>query len=233
MPSDPDLLHLPGEPAVAVHLRRSSRAKRVSLRVSRLDGTVTLTLPARAPIRHARNFLAERGDWLRAALDGIDGPVTVAAGTVLPVEGVNLILTTAPLRSAKIENDTLLVPAARPAAAAQAFLKSRARERLAARVAHHAQALGRTPGKLTLRDTRSRWGSCTPAGDLMFSWRLIMAPPAILDYVAAHEVAHLRHMNHSSAFWDTCARLYPDHACARRWLKENGPTLHRYRFTSA
>ena len=91
--------------------------------------------------------------------------------------------------------------------------------------------MGRTPGKLTLRDTRSRWGACTPSGDLMFSWRLIMAPARILDYVAAHEVAHLAQMNHSAAFWAEVTKLYPTHPEARRWLKAQGASLHHYRFT--
>lgn len=233
MPSDPDLIHLPGDPPLAVRLRRSARARRVSLRVSRLDGTVTLTLPVRAALRHAHAFLAEREDWLRKAMTGLEAPAQVGPGTVLPVEGEPLTLTPAALRAARIEGTALLVPQNRPAAAAQAYLKALARDRLAERVALHAAALGRQPGKLTLRDTRSRWGSCAPSGDLMFSWRLILAPPAILDYVAAHEVAHLRHMNHSAAFWDTCAALYPDFRAARHWLKVNGAALHRYRFGSA
>jgi predicted metal-dependent hydrolase len=233
MPETSDVLRLPGDPPIAVQVRRSARAKRVSLRVSRLDGAVTLTLPARAPLRHAQTFLAERETWLRSALNGIEGPASVEPGTTLPVEGVALTVTAAALRAARIDGTALLVAQSRPAASAQAFLKALARDRLAARVTQHATNLGRSPGKLTLRDTRSRWGSCAPSGDLMFSWRLIMAPPAILDYVAAHEVAHLRHMNHSAAFWATCAELYPDHAAARRWLKQNGPGLHQYRFSPA
>ena len=85
----------------------------------------------------------------------------------------------------------------------------------------------------TLRDTRSRWGSCTAKGDLMFNWRLILAPPPVLDYVAAHEVAHLAQMNHSPAFWAEVARLFPAHLEARRWLKTQGSHLHRYRFGDA
>jgi predicted metal-dependent hydrolase len=93
--------------------------------------------------------------------------------------------------------------------------------------------IGRPYSRITLRDTRSRWGSCTADGALMYSWRLAMAPPAVLDYVAAHEVAHLAQMNHSPAFWAVVARLVPGHAAPRRWLKLHGQTLHGPRFGSA
>ena len=231
--SDPDQIELPGSPPLAVRLRRSGRAQRVALSVSRLDGTVTLTLPTRASLRSAMRFLQDRRAWLENAVAGLEGPVIVGPGTALPVEGVPLTLTPAPLRSARIEGDTLLVPAARPVAGALAFVRLRARDRLAERVGVHAQALGCSIGKLTLRDTRSRWGSCTASGDLMFCWRLIMAPPRVLDYVAAHEVAHRAQMNHSPAFWAEVARLFPAHAEARRWLKHHGPALHRFRFRAS
>lgn len=231
IPANP--IHLPGDPPLEVHWRRSARAKRMALRISRLDGNITLTLPARATMRMAMAFLHERADWMRRAAEGFEGPIDVAIGAHLPIEGQILTLSSAPVRTARIEGAALLVPQARAAAAALAFVKARARDRLADRVAVHAHALGRTPGKLTLRDTRSRWGSCTHGGDLMFSWRLILAPPLILDYVAAHEVAHLAQMNHGPAFWTEVARLFPAHADARRWLKANGASLHRYQFRPA
>ncbi len=106
-----------------------------------------------------------------------------------------------------------------------------ARDRLVAACDGHAARLGRGYRSLTLRDTRSRWGSCSAAGGLMFSWRLILAPPEILDYVAAHEVAHLAEMNHSPAFWRVVAGLCPDYARHRAWLRKHGQTLHAYDFS--
>tara|TARA_R110002072_G_scaffold74158_4_gene175856 strand:- start:3552 stop:4256 length:705 start_codon:yes stop_codon:yes gene_type:complete len=231
--SDDERILLAGPPLLEVQVRRSARARRLALKVSRLDGTVTLTLPPRASMRVARAFLADRATWLRDAVQGMQGPVSVQPGTKIPVQGALLTLTPAPGRAARIDGTALLVPQGRPVAGALAYLKALARERLADRVDNHARAIGRRPGKLTLRDTRSRWGSCTPSGDLMFSWRLIMAPPPILDYVAAHEVAHLLQMNHSPAFWAEVDRLYPDHAAARRWLKSEGAGLHHFRFADA
>ena len=102
--------------------------------------------------------------------------------------------------------------------------------RLAQASDRHASALGLAHRAISLRDTRSRWGSCNHSGRLMFSWRLAMAPPDILDYVAAHEVAHRRHMDHSAAFWATVERIHGAYAGPRAWLRENGASLHRYRF---
>jgi predicted metal-dependent hydrolase len=100
-----------------------------------------------------------------------------------------------------------------------------ARDRPDAAVARHADTHRARPGKLTLRDPRSRWGSCSAKGDLMFSFRLIMTPPEVLDYVAAHEVAHLVEMNHGPAFWTLCHRLCPTTDTHRRWLKDHGAEL--------
>lgn len=143
-----------------------------------------------------------------------------------------LTLTPGAGRAVKLEGDSLLIPGdpAQVATRVAAFLKIRARDRLAAASDHYSAALGRPYSSLTLRDTRSRWGSCTAEGGLMYSWRLIMAPPAVLDYVVAHEVAHLDQMNHSPAFWAVVTRLYPGYQTPRRWLKTQGQALHGYRF---
>lgn len=223
---------LPGNPPIVVALKRSSRARRLSLRVSRLDGRVTLTMPPRVATREGLAFVAEREDWLRKHLSGMSAEVTPAFGVPVPYQGRDVVLTPGPVKGPVLDGDTLLLPddPARVSARTQAFLKSRARDALAEACDRHSATLGKPYGRLTLRDTRSRWGSCTSRGDLMFSWRLIMAPAPILDYVAAHEVAHLAEMNHSPAYWATCGQLYPDYKSARRWLKQNGEALHRVRF---
>lgn len=234
---DPDApVPVPGLPGVAVTLRRSARARRLSLRVAGADGAVVLTLPPRTSRRLAEAFVAERAAWIavaRARVAAVRQPVE--AGTEVPVEGRLLVLTPVPGRGApRIEAGRLVVPGepARSAARAEAFLKALARDRLAAACDRHAAALGRPYAALTLRDPASRWGSCTAAGRLMFSWRLVLAPPAVLDYVAAHEVAHLQRMDHSPAFWAVVAQLCPDHAAPRAWLRANGGALHRFRFTA-
>ena len=227
---------LPGSPPVDVHLKRSARARRFSLRVSRLDGKVTLSMPLRAREGEALAFLHGHEAWLRQTLASMpeSDRQPVIIGTRLPVEGRALLLTQASGRSIRVEGDQLLIPGDPLAAGARvsAWLKVLARDRLARASTHYAGLVGRSYSSLALRDTRSRWGSCSPEGRLMYSWRLIMAPPEVLDYVAAHEVAHLAEMNHSAAFWATVARLMPDYAPRRRWLKEKGNALHRFTFAA-
>ncbi len=108
------------------------------------------------------------------------------------------------------------------------WLRERARERLSERTQVHCQSLGVRFTSITIRDTKSRWGSCSSTGALSYSWRLILAPDDVLDYVAAHEVAHLREMNHSSRFWALVEALKPDWRNHRRWLRDHGAELHRY-----
>jgi len=220
-------LTLAGDPPITVALRRNGRARRLTLRVSGLDGSVTLTVPLHVPCAEAHDFARSREDWLRDRLGAVTGPSAVAAGTVLPVEGVPTRLVLAP--STRLTHEDGEISAASPGAV-QAYLRHLARDRLTAAVDRHTSTLGRRATAIALRDPRSRWGSCSSAGRLMFSWRLVLAPPAILDYVAAHEVAHLVHMDHSRAFWDVVARLCPAHAAERAWLRREGAALHRWRF---
>jgi len=230
-----DCLRLAGDPALTVAVRRSARARRISLRVSRLDGMVTLTLPYGASRRMGEAFLAERAGWLRQALAGVEAGVAVEPGVRVPVDGRLLYLERGGGRGVVLAGDTLVLPArGRPGPLVAAWLRLRARARILPAIEHHARTLGdaarRAPGRLRLADPRARWGSCSAAGDLMLSWRLVMAPPEVLDYVVAHEVAHLAQMNHSPAFWAEVARLCPAHAEWRDWLRRHGAGLHRYRF---
>ena len=226
---------LEGDPPVAVSLRRSARARRLSLRVSRLDGRVTLTLPRGASEAEALDFARSKADWLRGVLARAAPVVPVTHGCDLPVAGQLLRLIPAPVRAARVEGAALLVPRdpGRTGRAAAAYLKLVARAALVAATDRHAAALGRPHAGITLRDTRSRWGSCTHEGRLMFSWRLAMAPPSVLDYVAAHEVAHLAEMNHGPRFWAHVARLMPGYEAHRRWLRREGDALMRYDFAAA
>lgn len=223
---------LQGNPPIPVILRRSTRARRLSLRISRIDGRVTLTLPQRVPEKEGIAFLQSREDWLRGHLDQMGAEVVVRQGGHVLYEGAEVSVIGSAVKRTRLVDGALHVPnePERAGARVQAFLKLRARDRLAEASDRYAAAVGRSYRKVSLRDTRSRWGSCTSKGDLMYSWRLIMAPPAVLDYVAAHEVAHLVEMNHSQAFWDVVAGIFPDYESPRRWLKQNGEALHRVRF---
>ncbi|UWR22778.1 M48 family metallopeptidase [Sulfitobacter sp. S190] len=224
--------HLLGDPPIALTLRRSARARRISLRISQLDGRVTLTMPKRLAEREALAFAASKEDWIRHHLAARGADVPVAIGAQLPLGGQMVEVVAGQGRRVEIRADTIHVPgpADRVGKRLQAHLKELARDRLAGACDDYAAALGRSYDRISLRDTRSRWGSCTSDAGLMFSWRLIMAPPDVLDYVAAHEVAHLAEMNHSPAFWAGVTRIYGDYDPPRRWLRTHGSGLHRYKF---
>jgi predicted metal-dependent hydrolase len=223
---------LPGAPDVNVTVKRSSRAKRYSLRVSRLDGRVTLTIPTYASERDALAFAGEKVDWLRKVLETSVQAHTPEIGGEIPFEGKLLRITAAAVKTPRIEEDAILVPPDedRLPARLEAFLKFHARARVTQSSDRYADALGRSYSKITLRDARSRWGSCAPDGALMYNWRLIMAPIGVLDYVCAHEIAHLEQMNHSPAFWAVVERLRPGHTAERNWLKRHGTQLQALRF---
>ncbi|NRB33181.1 MAG: M48 family metallopeptidase [Rhodobacteraceae bacterium] len=223
--------HLPEDPSITLTLRRSGRARRMSLRVSHLDGRVTLTLPGHVSDREALAFASSKAEWIRGHLAKRRSEITVAPGVALPIDGQRRTVVSGPGRRPVLTGDQLVLPAHRAfGPVAQAFLRDLARDRLTAASDHYARRLGRTFSRITLRDTRSRWGSCSSKGALMFSWRLILSPPDVLRYVAAHEVAHLAEMNHSPAFWAVVTRLYGPWEVQRRWLHDNGSALHAYRF---
>jgi predicted metal-dependent hydrolase len=225
---------LPGPPPVEVHLKRSARARRFSLRVSRLDGKVTLSMPTRAREGEALAFLRVQEGWLRETLEAMpeSALLPVGIGSVIPIEGRMLTLAQGEGRRIRVEGETLFVPGDPASAGARvaAWAKVLARDRLAEASTRYAGLVGRSYATLALRDTRSRWGSCSPDGRLMYSWRLILAPPQVLDYVAAHEVAHLVEMNHSPAYWAVVSRICPGWQVHRAWLHAEGQALHRLRF---
>ncbi|MDR9483790.1 MULTISPECIES: M48 family metallopeptidase [Sediminimonas] len=223
---------LPGNPPVQITLRSSWRARRLSLRVSSLDGRVTLTIPRGISEREALSFAREKEAWLRGHMVQRREAIRVVPETELPFRGDTVRLVQGTLRTPKLQGDTLLVPGPTETAGrrALAFLRHRARDHLAAASDHYATLLGHSYTRITLRDPRSRWGSCSSAGALMYSWRLIMAPDDVLNYVAAHEVAHLAEMNHSPAFWSLVGKIYGDTQAPRQWLRDYGVDLHRYRF---
>lgn len=182
-------------------------------------------------MREAVHFVESRELWLRKHLIGLRPEHVVVAGGTVPYQGGELPVIAGGVRRTSLQDDTLYVPDVDTAGArAKAFLKLRARDELAAASDRYAAAVGRSYSRISIRDTRSRWGSCSSEGVLMYSWRLIMAPPEVLNYVAAHEVAHLVEMNHSDRFWAVVERLYPNHQSYRKWLRDHGNTLHRVSF---
>lgn len=222
-----------GGELLTVRLRRNAAARRLILRIRADSGEPVLTIPARTSLKDARAFLARHGEWIAVRLARLPERVPFIDGAVLPIRGVSCrIVGTGGTGRGRIvlTGDALHVPgeAAHLSRRVLDWLKSEARTDLAAAVARHGAALGVKVGKLSVKDTKSRWGSCAASGALSFSWRLILAPPFVLDYLAAHEVAHRIEMNHSDRFWNVVARACPEWEAAERWLTAHGAGLHRY-----
>jgi len=174
----------------------------------------------------------DKADWILKQLDERLPRVPFADGEMVPLRGVDYrIRAVAGGRGAvRLEWSEILV-AGRPEHVARRvkdWFKNQARELIAPRVREKAETLDRQPGRITIRDTKSRWGSCSHDGNLSFCWRLVMAPDAVLDYVVAHEVAHLAELNHGPKFWRWVEELTADVEGAKKWLRLNGEALHRY-----
>lgn len=228
----PEIIAL-DDPAVEVVLRRSARARRLTLTVPRNGEPPRVTAPPGIRIAEVRMFLLRQSDWLRAALERAPTAVAVRPGATIPVAGRTLTIhaLAGRRRPPTVEGDRLVVQGPGEAAPrVAAWLKDRARAALVPIVREAAAEIGARPGRIALRDQKSRWGSCSSRGDLNFSWRLAMAPAAALDYVAVHEAAHLLEMNHGPRFWAIVERLRPDWRIQRAWLRDEGADLRRYRF---
>ena len=226
-----------GDIGAPVEVRRHPAARRLTLRVSRTRRTVIVTLPVQCDLDEAGSFITRNIDWVRARLDSLPDPVPFHDGAFIPLRGeAHRVVFTGPGRRGPVERRAASpYPELRVSGHAEHaprrlkdWLAKEAHKSLDERVRLHAKRLGVTPKRIAVRDQTSRWGSCSTTGVLSFSWRLIMAPPEILDYVAAHEVAHLREMNHGPRFWALVAKTMPDLDEAKRWLQIYGMDLHRY-----
>jgi len=221
-----------------VAIRRNRSARRLILRVRSDTGEPVLTLPGRTPLTQARDFLDRHGGWIAARLDRLPAQIGFHDGAEFPLRGraCRIVATGAARGIICLEPgttdgpDRLLVPGAPEHVARRVtdYLKRAARADLEKAVAHYAARAGVTVQRLSVKDTRSRWGSCSARGALSFSWRLVMAPPRVLDYLAAHEVAHRLEMNHSARFWQHVADLCPHWQEAESWLTRHAASLHRY-----
>ncbi len=234
-PKPPRALEITGLPA-PLELRESARATRMTLKVDPGRGLIQVVIPVGVSESDARRFVGRHDGWLRARIAALPPSLPFEDGASIPYLGVDhRIRHTPDLRGpTRIEEGALLV-GGQPehiARRVRDFLVNEARREVGARARVKATLIGARIAAITLRDTKSRWGSCSSTGRLSFSWRLILTPESVLDYVVGHEVAHLREMNHSARFWALCASLTaglnPDVDAPRGWLKTNGARLLRY-----
>ena len=229
-----------GGRAVRVRLRRSRRARRIGLIVDVRLGGVEIVVPMRASRAEALTFARAKAAWIHARLDALPRRIPFAEGAAVPVLGVphtirlgrqhDLFAALDPRAGVEVRGRKLVVGGTPDETARQVggWLRARAEDEIGARVRDAGVRIGRRAARITLRDPRSRWGSCSARGALSFSWRLILAPEPVLDYVVAHEVAHLAEMNHGPRFWALVRSLIGDVDPARAWLRANGEGLHAY-----
>jgi predicted metal-dependent hydrolase len=238
-----------------VTIRKSARARRFSLQVSEARRDAVLTMPVYSSLSEAGDFLTRHYDWLKKRMDRLPEPVPFASGAVIPLRGVSHVIRfVGPAQRRGVvwaepaDNPSspamwpdganvpprrlprLCVAGDRPHAPRRLadWLKREAQKDLKQRVAFHARRLRVAPARMFVRDQTTRWGSCSTSGSVNFSWRLVLAPPVVLDYLAAHEVAHLREMNHGPRFWRLVSETMPRAEEARSWLRLHGAGLHRF-----
>jgi len=220
-----------GNRVVPLMFEKNDRARRIIIRLDH-GGSIVVVLPARATKEDGRRFALSNRGWIQERLANLPEPLPFLHGVSIPYLGVEHRIRHRPGKRGVVwrENGEILV-AGRPEhlpRRVEDWLKQEARREIERRAQQKAEEIGKTIRRIGIRDPRSRWGSCSPDGAINFSWRLILAPRFVLDYVVAHEVAHLRELNHGSRFWKLTEALTRDMDKARAWLTAHGPELHRY-----
>ena len=230
-----------------IFIRSNPRARHASLRLDPIKGCIVLVRPPRISDKAVMTFIGSQRRWISKHLESLPARIPFADGAVIPFRGQDYVIRFRPEARGGIQPIVgaglrEIIVTGRPEHMPRRlrdWLKAEARRTLTPQVHALVSGLDVKVTRVSVRDTRSRWGSCSRDGKLSFSWRLIMAPAAVLTYVAAHEVAHLAHMNHGPAFWRTVARLLDglpsdfrepesDWVSAREWLRRCGATLHGY-----
>lgn len=218
-----------------IKIRHSARAKRVALRLDPVERVFHLVVPKRMSERKALAFAEGYESWMQEKLSALPPKVMFGDGVVLPIFGQRCVIKIHredDLHVTKIvlEDGVLHVRTNKddPSARIMRFLKSIVKDELSILSNEKAARIGKEIKSVAVRDTKSRWGSCSCDGTLSYSWRLLFAPPEAFDYVVSHEVAHLQHLNHSDAFWALCQDLSENYDEGKYWMKQHGNELMRY-----
>jgi len=216
-------------------LKISPRAKRIALRLDSTKRVMNLVVPNRFNLKKAEDFVLEHKEWIEKKLHELPSPITFSHGSTIPVLGRTRLITIAYNNSMKstriqLKDNELYIETNQtdPSLRIVRFLKKEAKDTLTNLAKEKAAELGEPLQAVQIRDTKSRWGSCGPDARISLSWRLIFAPWEAMDYVVAHEVAHLRHLDHSRNFWILCESLSEDYDFGKKWMKNSGNELMRY-----
>ena len=224
----------PDAVGVPARLSVNPRARRLSIRIDGRAGEAVLVAPTERKLGEVVAFARTKAGWMRERLaERVEGAPLEPGATILLFGRETRLSATGGAGAARLI-EAADGPVIQSGGEGEAFsrrvenlIKRLARQVLVERTEHHLSTLGQRPVKVAIADTKSRWGSCSPHNrTIRYSWRVIMAPPAVADYLAAHEVAHLVHADHSPAYWSVVHRLVGDHRPFRKWLRDNGPALH-------
>jgi predicted metal-dependent hydrolase len=226
-----ELLKIDGR-AVELSVRLNPQARRLIVKVHPTSGEVMVIAPSKRALDRAVEFARSQADWIARQLAQVPSRVVLMPGARIPFRGTEHVVVRGDGGPVFVDGDKPVITVCGRAEHAPRrlldFLKKQAKRDLEAKAFEYASRLGAKPSRITVRDTASRWGSCSSTRSLSFSWRLILAPPFVLNYVVAHEVAHLREMNHGAAFWRIVRELVGDVRKPQAWLRQHGATLHRY-----
>ncbi len=231
-PLEPSQMVIAGQNLTVV-FRRNAQAKRLVLRLNMHGTEVQVTVPKGVSRARALEFTERSRRWIEARVKSHGGNVELKPGARIPLRGVDHEIRHGEARrgliSVDAEQKLIHVPGELPHVPRRVldWLKAQARAELTAASEHYAARMGVRYRRISVRDQRTRWGSCSAGGDLSYSWRLILVPPHVLDYVAAHEVAHLQHLDHSPRFWRLVLSHCPGASKAKSWLKSHGQSVHR------
>lgn len=218
-----------------LQLKISPRAKRIALRLDSASRKMNLVVPKRFSMTKALLFANTHQEWINEKLNGLPQIVNFEHGSIIPVLGQDRTLNitvcnTLNKTNIHLNNNEILIETNLddPRPRFKRFLKKEAKVTMENLAHEKAAGIGQTISAFQIRDTKSRWGSCSPEGKIMLSWRLIFAPWDAMDYVVAHEVAHLVHMNHGPEFWNLCEKLCDNYQSGKKWMRSNGHELLRY-----
>lgn len=219
---------------ILLHFKKLKQSKRMRLRIGKDGKSVIVTMPQKQSHKAAHQFAQSANDWILKNIEKSPEAISFNLGGDIPVLGKKTILKIAPPRSKMIfikdEGAQVLIIPSKPEnfpEKTKSTLKKLALEAAQTHLKILEPKLLKGPNKIRITDTKSRWGSCSHDGTISLCWRLILASPDVFHYVIAHELAHLKEMNHSPNFWNEVARLFPNYKIHQKWLKQNGPMLHR------
>ncbi|WP_338332707.1 SprT family zinc-dependent metalloprotease [Acetobacter sp. LMG 32666] len=225
----PTEISICSQKTIQVIWKHSVRAKRLSLRIAPHEQKLVVTVPQGCPPTQALTFANKNHAWIKDRLQKLVKAPSFSANNTILIKGKPYLIVHAPQQSggAWLENDRLMVSGdlAFINRRVTDFLRTHAAAVLKKEVQQMAQMTGLHPNRVDIRDTSSRWGSCTTSGRIMLSWRVIMAPELVRHYLIAHELSHLLHMNHGPQFWQQVASITPYRKQAETWLRQKGPLL--------